>query len=737
MQISFSIGKIPANRKKTPKKIQDNSTKQTNNDSTLKNKEKGTPTTSSSRNTSNNGIFSSTNSFDNQGNNSFPFNNQSSTPNNGNFVNFNNNQPSPNTNFVNFNSSVPNNGNFVNFNNNQSFPNFNSNQGNNLFPFAQQGKSLSTNSIPFPTINLNSFQLNSIWNLPTNLGTMSISSFPESFANDDINHFSAKEIGIGASSSISKTTLSNGENVVIKKFNSASGDDILGVIEIDIMARFRHPNLMHLKSLKTSKEFRGVNYYIDRLMIIMDLMDYDLGSNGAKYSNDIIFEILYNASRGLEFLHKNNILHLDIKPQNFLIKYEHGKFVTKLTDMGLSSSVNPKIKYYFKPDDTKNNSKEMLPIPDNFLIKNLTRESISLPYRPIEVFRDNIVSDRSDVWSLGITFLEILSGKNILLFMGDNSIDILSSVNLLKEDQNRMNFVSNLLLGNKIRCLDNKWVILINSMLNYDFLKRIPCSKVSGFELFDKYRTTASTIISQADYNNSVNTANNVNNVNNVNTANTNTNTTNSNNVTEIITSEIITKNYYSPELVVLTGILIIIKYAHRWDLLIETVFLGIDFFYRTLKKYKAEHNAYNIHLLAYNCIFIAMKMLEDINKIISTESLSQITGKYSVKQLIDMETAIIIKHGGMVYLPNIFHLCNCRCDLINGLNLLSNIFMYPIDNYFESEISDSKHICTTSSNKTEYPILINEIITESIFVKNGQIIAESDCVKLYEELKK
>jgi len=419
---------------------------------------------------------------------------------------------------------------------------------------------------------------------------------------------------------------------------------------------------------------------------------------------------------------------LDVKPQNVLIKYlPNGKYQVKIIDMGLSIYVNPNIKYYYE-QITQDDKTVLSPtiIPDNILIRNFYRESVSIHYRPHEVYNLGIVSDRSDVWSLGISFLELLSGMDIVIFMGTAEQQILSTIELMKDDSQRKTFINNCLKKNKEGRINQEVYDMIDLMLKPNFKERI-----STEDLLTKYlNKQISPDISQDII--SRNTASQ-----------------------KVEDNEIITNNCYFPNFHTLNGIRIIILFSMELNLLIETVFLGIDLFYRTLKRFKAEHNRDNVHLLAFICIFIATKITEDIKKIISVNYLSKLTdNKYDVKQLITMESSIVLRHGGKLYLRNNFHKCKCRHDIINALNEMCNIFVYPYNPEFVSKCRNNsgnygenntpvcqKPFVVLDSNLDKeiemYPITIREIIADNFFVKGEIFIDEKQCGELFNALQR
>src|SRR3989304_6822237 len=87
--------------------------------------------------------------------------------------------------------------------------------------------------------------------------------------------------------------------------------------EIDILTRVNHPYIIHAASIITSQTCQ-----IDGLAIILPLADrslYDLIKDPVT-TTDMKLPILYKLASALDFLHHNNILHLDIKAPNVVIQ---------------------------------------------------------------------------------------------------------------------------------------------------------------------------------------------------------------------------------------------------------------------------------------------------------------------------------------------------------------------------------------------------------------------------------
>lgn len=127
-------------------------------------------------------------------------------------------------------------------------------------------------------------------------------------------------------------------------------------------------------------------------------MDY---AEGAPLSNFVskdnllpifeVYRIVCDVAIALEYAHENNIVHRDIKPGNII--YNPSPYQVKVTDFGIARLV----------DDSKTNTGEILGSP---------------LYMAPEQLKGKKVNRAADIFSLGVTFYQLLTGQ--LPFIGDN-----------------------------------------------------------------------------------------------------------------------------------------------------------------------------------------------------------------------------------------------------------------------------------------------------------------------------
>lgn len=91
--------------------------------------------------------------------------------------------------------------------------------------------------------------------------------------------------------------------------------------------------------------------------------------------------------QGLASIHAKNGFHRDIKPDNILISKDvNGKLIFKLSDIGLARTEDTLSTFTANPMGT-------------------------YAYLPPEVLKGEPYSDKADIYSLGITIIELLTGK--------------------------------------------------------------------------------------------------------------------------------------------------------------------------------------------------------------------------------------------------------------------------------------------------------------------------------------
>ncbi|XP_043817984.1 proline-rich receptor-like protein kinase PERK3 isoform X3 [Manihot esculenta] len=265
---------------------------------------------------------------------------------------------------------------------------------------------------------------------------------PKSYSYDELakvtGHFSHNNlIGRGGFGHVFRASL-DGETRAIKRLDYP-GVESEGDLEREIMVvkSISHKNLVEL-----------IGYCIDganRLLILKYFPNGSLRSKLDGKENVLDWKkrmnIAIGSARGLEYLHehcKPKIIHLDIKPDNILLD-EH--FEPKITDFGLA--------HFFTGAAT-----------------HISKSSVM----GTQVYEDPLTtklgkySDKSDIYSFGVTLLELITGRKPL----DDGIDIVTWANLhIREalDGKYANFVDS-----KIQSFDDeemhRMVSCINSCLN-------------------------------------------------------------------------------------------------------------------------------------------------------------------------------------------------------------------------------------------------------------------------------
>jgi diguanylate cyclase (GGDEF)-like protein len=108
-----------------------------------------------------------------------------------------------------------------------------------------------------------------------------------------------------------------------------------------------------------------------------------------KHDLKSLLQISSKVSETLGLIHKNNIIHLDIKPDNILINAEKGE--VKITDFGISAVITHANDELYNPDVIEGTLSYMSP-------EQTGRMNRGVDYR-------------TDIYSLGVTLYEMLTGE--------------------------------------------------------------------------------------------------------------------------------------------------------------------------------------------------------------------------------------------------------------------------------------------------------------------------------------
>jgi serine/threonine protein kinase len=155
------------------------------------------------------------------------------------------------------------------------------------------------------------------------------------------------------------------------------------ITEIEVLKRLSHHHIVDLIGSFMDSRYMG--------LIMSPVADMDLGAYLTRATNHPELRTFFGClATALEYLHERKVRHKDIKPSNILV--HRGNIL--LTDFGLS--------FDFSDADGSTTMS---------IVKDIT-----LRYCAPEVAQYQARNTMSDIWSLGIVFMEmlaVLKGKTI------------------------------------------------------------------------------------------------------------------------------------------------------------------------------------------------------------------------------------------------------------------------------------------------------------------------------------
>tara|TARA_R110001632_G_scaffold64406_2_gene153079 strand:+ start:1343 stop:2125 length:783 start_codon:yes stop_codon:yes gene_type:complete len=148
--------------------------------------------------------------------------------------------------------------------------------------------------------------------------------------------------------------------------------------EINIHSKLVHKNIV--KFIETQKDVNKIYIFLE-YAVLGNSHEYRM-DNKTKFTEEFATSVISDISLALEYIHGENIVHGDIKPENILIFEEDGKKIAKLADFGWASECKE---------------------------EGLTRLVGTLEFLAPEIVELKQYKFPVDMWSLGIVFYEYIN----------------------------------------------------------------------------------------------------------------------------------------------------------------------------------------------------------------------------------------------------------------------------------------------------------------------------------------
>lgn len=201
------------------------------------------------------------------------------------------------------------------------------------------------------------------------------------------------QVGTGGMSDVYKAKdHALGRYVAIKVLKSEFSEDTNFVskfrTEAQSAAVLEHPNIVNIYDVGSEN---GIHCIVMEYVEGITLKTYIEKKGQLTYKEAL--SIAIQVGRGIQAAHAKNIVHRDIKPQNIIISTD-GK--VKVTDFGIARAVS-----------------------ENTIHSDVMG---SVHYASPEQARNGYVSNRSDIYSLGIVMYEMVTGR--VPFDGDSTVAV-------------------------------------------------------------------------------------------------------------------------------------------------------------------------------------------------------------------------------------------------------------------------------------------------------------------------
>lgn len=221
-----------------------------------------------------------------------------------------------------------------------------------------------------------------------------------------------------------------------------------GKQEIDIMKALDHPNIVRLQEFFQDNE---------HLYLVLELCKggelFDIIVDRGAFPESATARVLNQMLRGVSYIHSNDVVHRDMKAENWLLATEARpeKTTLKLCDFGLSKHLSPGQFAFTKAGTPYYVAPEVL-----------------------DAHKNGGYGTKADMWGIGVIFFMLMGGAPP--FIGENTQEVLEAVKVKPVKVSALgrsisDDAKELLLALLNRDVDNR--ISAQDALNHTFITRI------------------------------------------------------------------------------------------------------------------------------------------------------------------------------------------------------------------------------------------------------------------------
>ena len=231
--------------------------------------------------------------------------------------------------------------------------------------------------------------------------------------------------------------------------------------EIGILKEVNHPNIVKLEEVKETNNSYYLVFELCNGGGLSDCLEKYQQRYKKPFSEEMVQYLMRQIVSALEYLHKNHILHRDLKLDNILVNFDTDedkntlnmlKAKVKLIDFGFARKLQPGELAF----STLGSPINMDPI----ILKKLNK---------IDNYKEYGYDEKADIWSLGTLCYEMLIGKST--FDSENMNELVDKVEK-----------GNYYLPTNI---SKEAVSFLNGMLQYDMKRRL-----SAYQLLNHHFLT-------------------------------------------------------------------------------------------------------------------------------------------------------------------------------------------------------------------------------------------------------